>query len=464
MFRSNGMPMSGKSSDKTIFVCSACGKSFSRWMGKCADCGEWNTIIEEKVAVSKPKGRGTTLLDTGATPIGRCNSRQQPVIRCGLEEFDQLLGGGIVPDSSILIGGEPGIGKSTLMLQVAGGLAQQGLSALYCTGEESTQQVGMRGARVGITTDYLQIAAVRELPQIYAMIDRIKPSVVIIDSVQTLYDPDLESAPGTVSQIRSTAAELVDFCKRGEMLLVLIGHITKDGAIAGPKILEHLVDVVLYFEGESHNWFRLLRVKKNRFGPASEIGIFQIGEEGLFAVGNPSELFLNEYPEDIPGRAVVTAVEGQRPLLLEIQALATQTNFGFPQRVSSGYDSRRLALMLAILEKRQRIPFGQRDVFVNLAGGLKIDDPALDLGLMASLISSVEDIPVQPQTVIIGEVGLSGEVRAVPYTDRRIAEAAKLGFQRIILPRKNLRGLKPQKDLTLIGIEKLQELPKAVLM
>ena len=272
-------------------------------------------------------------------------------------------------------------------------MANQNLSALYCTGEESTQQVGMRGKRIGIKSELLQIAAVRELPQIYALIDRIKPAVVVIDSVQTLYDPELESAPGTVSQIRSTAAELVDFCKRGDMLLVLIGHITKDGAIAGPKILEHLVDVVLYFEGESHNWFRLLRVKKNRFGPASEIGIFQIGEEGLFAVGNPSELFLNEYPEDIPGRAVVTAVEGQRPLLLEIQALATQTNFGFPQRVSSGYDSRRLALMLAILEKRQRIQFGQRDVFVNLAGGLKIDDPALDLGLVAALISSVEDIP-----------------------------------------------------------------------
>ena len=455
--------MNTKSNDKTIFVCSACGRSFSRWIGKCPDCGEWNTIVEEKVTVTKPKNR-SAVPETEATPITLCHSRQQPMIQCGIDEFDLLLGGGLVPDSSILIGGEPGIGKSTLMLQVAAGLANQNLSALYCTGEESTQQVGMRGKRIGIKSELLQIAAVRELPQIYALIDRIKPAVVVIDSVQTLYDPELESAPGTVSQIRSTAAELVDFCKRGDMLLVLIGHITKDGAIAGPKILEHLVDVVLYFEGESHNWFRLLRVKKNRFGPASEIGIFQIGEEGLFAVGNPSELFLNEYPEDIPGRAVVTAVEGQRPLLLEIQALATQTNFGFPQRVSSGYDGRRLALMLAILEKRQRIQFGQRDVFVNLAGGLKIDDPALDLGLIAALISSVEDIPVQPQTVLIGEVGLSGEVRAVPYAERRIAEAAKLGFQKVILPKKNLKGLKLRSDITLVGVEKLQELPKAALM
>ena len=455
--------MSTKSSDKTIYVCSACGRSFSRWIGKCPDCGEWNTIIEEKVTVAKPKSRGVAS-DIEATPISRCRTQHQTTIRCGLDEFDQLLGGGIVPDSSILIGGEPGIGKSTLMLQVAGGLALQNLSALYLTGEESTQQVGLRGKRVGITSDLLQVAAVRELPQIYALIDKIRPAAVIIDSVQTLYDPDLESAPGTVSQIRSTAAELIDFCKRSGMLLILIGHITKDGAIAGPKILEHLVDVVLYFEGESRNWFRLLRVKKNRFGPASEIGIFQIGEEGLFAVGNPSELFLNEYPADIPGRAVVTAVEGHRPLLLEIQALSTQTNFGFPQRVSSGYDSRRLALMLAILEKRQRIPFGQRDVFVNLAGGLKIDDPALDLGLMAALMSSVEDIPVHPQTVLIGEVGLSGEVRAVPYAERRISEAVKLGFQRIILPKPNLKGLKHTKDVVLIGVEKLQELPKAALM
>jgi DNA repair protein RadA/Sms len=452
-----------KSSDKTIFVCSACGRSFSRWMGKCPDCGEWNTIIEEKVSIPKPKSH-VAAGGVDATPIAFCNSEHHVIVRSGIDEFDLLLGGGIVPDSSILIGGEPGIGKSTLMLQVAGGLARQGLTALYLTGEESTQQVGQRGRRIGVQSQSLQVAAVREMPQIYSLIDRIKPAAVIIDSVQTLYDPDLESAPGTVSQIRSTAAELVDFCKRNEMVLILIGHITKDGAIAGPKILEHLVDVVLYFEGESHNWFRLLRVKKNRFGPASEIGIFQIGEEGLFAVANPSELFLNEYPEDIPGRAVVTAVEGQRPLLLEIQALATQTNFGFPQRVSSGYDSRRLALMLAILEKRQRIPFGQRDVFVNLAGGLKIDDPALDLGLVAALISSVEDVPVQPQTVLIGEVGLSGEVRAVPYAERRVTEAIKLGFQRIILPRKNLKGLKPHRDVTLAGIEKLQELPKAALL
>jgi DNA repair protein RadA/Sms len=296
------------------------------------------------------------------------------------------------------------------------------------------------------------------------LIAQVDPALVVIDSVQTLYDPDLESAPGTVSQIRTAAAELVDFCKRAGKMLVLIGHITKDGAIAGPKVLEHLVDVVLYFEGETHNLFRILRVRKNRYGPASEIGIFQIGDHGLSAVANPSELFLDEYPDDIPGRAVVTAVEGQRPLLLELQALATQTNFGFPQRVSSGYDSRRLALMLAILEKRQKVHFGQRDVFVNLAGGLKLDDPALDLGLMAALLSSVEEIPIQPQTVIIGEVGLSGEVRAVPYIDRRIVEAAKLGFEKIVLPRKNLKGLKIGKGVNLVGIEKLSELPKAVLL
>jgi DNA repair protein RadA/Sms len=454
--------MHAKSSDKTIYVCSSCGRSFSRWIGRCPDCGEWNTIIEEKVVVHKA-GKHVSALGVEAVSINQCYSQSQPVVKTGLDEFDLLLGGGIVPDSSILIGGEPGIGKSTLMLQVAGKLATLGYPSLYLTGEESTQQVGLRGKRIGVESDLVSLAAVRELPQIYSLIEQVKPFLVIVDSVQTLYDPDLESAPGTISQIRSAAAELADFCKRSGMILILIGHITKDGAIAGPKILEHLVDVVLYFEGESHNWFRLLRVKKNRFGPASEIGIFQISEEGLTAVANPSELFLDEYPDDIPGRTVVTAVEGQRPILLELQALATQTNFGFPQRVSSGYDLRRLALMLAILEKRQKIPLGQRDVFVNLAGGLKIDDPALDLGLVAAIISSVEDVPVQPKTVLIGEVGLSGEVRAVPYIDRRVAESAKLGFERIILPRKNLKSMKPVKGIELIGIEKLQELAKAAL-
>ncbi len=455
--------MPPKSSEKSVFVCSNCGKSFSRWMGKCADCGEWNTIIEEKVIPTRKARSSAIDPSLQVYPIAHADVDAQPAIRTGLEEFDHLLGGGIVPSSSLLIGGEPGVGKSTLMLQVAGLLADRGYPTLYLTGEESVSQVSLRGRRLGVTQDAVQVGAIRELPQVYAMIAQIDPALVIIDSVQTLYDPDLESAPGTVSQIRTAAAELIDFCKRAGKMLALIGHITKDGAIAGPKVLEHLVDVVLYFEGETHNLFRILRVRKNRYGPASEIGIFQINDRGLSAVANPSELFLDEYPDDIPGRAVVTAVEGQRPLLFELQALATQTNFGFPQRVTSGYDAKRLSLMLAILEKRQKVLFGQRDVFVNLAGGLKLDDPALDLGLMAALLSSVEEIPIQPQTVIIGEVGLSGEVRAVPYIERRIAEALKLGFKKVVLPKKNLKGLKIGKNFELQGIEKLSELAKAVL-
>lgn len=458
------MIVKGKSAEKTVFVCSACGHSYSRWMGKCPDCGEWNTIVEEKIVPARQSRARSDAGDLRVVPITRYELEAEPAIKTGLDEFDHLIGGGIVPASSILIGGEPGIGKSTLMLQVAGALAERGYPTLYLTGEESAQQVALRGRRLGVTNDAVQVGAIRELPQIYALINQVSPALVIVDSVQTLYDPDLESAPGTVSQIRSAAAELVDFCKRSDKILILIGHITKDGAIAGPKVLEHLVDVVLYFEGESHNLFRILRVRKNRYGPAAELGIFQIGEAGLSAVANPSELFLDEYPDDVPGRAVVTAVEGQRPLLLELQALATQTNFGFPQRVTSGYDSRRLALMLAILEKRQKVLFGQRDVFVNLAGGLKIDDPALDLGLIAALISSVEEIPIVPKTVIIGEVGLSGEVRAVPYIERRIAESAKLGFERIVMPKKNLKGLKSIRGINLIGIDKLADLPKAVLL
>lgn len=456
--------MKGKTAERTIYVCSACGKSYTRWMGKCPECEEWNTIIEEKIVQPRASSRSTLGESLEALPIGEYRFESQPMTPTGLAEFDHLIGGGIVSASSILIGGEPGIGKSTIILQVAGMLAPLGMSTLYMTGEESAQQVALRGHRLGINHENVKIAAIRELPQVFALINKLDPAVVVIDSVQTLYDPALESTPGTVSQIRSTSAELIDFCKRNDKILILIGHITKDGAIAGPKVLEHLVDVVLYFEGESHNLFRILRVRKNRFGPASEIGIFQIGDKGLTAVANPSELFLDEYPDDIPGRAVVTAVEGHRPLLLEIQALASQTNFGFPQRVSSGYDSKRLSLMLAILEKRQRVLFGQRDVFVNLAGGLKIDDPALDLGLIAALISSVEEIPVHPRTVVIGEVGLSGEIRAVPYIERRIAEAHKLGFERVILPKKNMKGLKKPDGIELHGIEKLSQLPAVALL
>lgn len=431
-------------------------------MGKCSACGEWNSIIEEKVAPAR-KSERSAAGRLEAVPITSCRGAEQPMAPTGMSEFDLLLGGGLVPESSILIGGEPGIGKSTLMLQVAGLLALKGMGTLYLSGEESLQQLGLRGRRLEVASELVQIATERELPSVKALIDQEQPAVVVVDSVQTLYDPDLESAPGTVSQIRSSAAELADFCKRRGTILILIGHITKEGAIAGPKILEHLVDVVLYFEGEKNNLFRLLRVRKNRFGPTSEIGIFEIGPKGLTAVSNPSELFLDEYPADVPGRAVVTAVEGQRPILLELQALVSRTNFGFPQRVSSGFDSRRLNLMLAILEKRQKLEFGQQDVYVNLAGGLRVDDPALDLGLMAAIISSLEEVPIQPQTVLIGEVGLSGEVRAVPYIDRRVSEAAKLGFTKAIVPRKNLKGLAETKNIKIVGVDSLAELPGAAL-
>ena len=454
--------MTTKSGDKTIYVCSSCGRSYSRWMGRCPECNEWNSIIEEKITVSR-KGERKAVSDINAEPISACFSNDQYLIETGMDEFDHMLGGGIVADSSILLGGEPGIGKSTLMLQIAGKLAELNLVTLYLTGEESAQQVALRGRRIGVTGDLVQIAAVRELPQIYAILEKGHLFAVIVDSVQTLFDPNLESLPGTVSQIKSAAAELIDYCKRSGMVLILVGHITKDGAIAGPKLLEHLVDVVLYFEGDTNNWYRLLRVKKNRFGPASEVGIFRIGEKGLITVPNPSELFLDQHDSDVSGRAVVTAIEGERPLLLEMQALATQTNFGFPQRVTSGYDSRRLALMLAILEKRMKIPFGQRDVFVNLAGGLRIEDPALDLGLLAAIISSVEDIAILAKTVIIGEVGLTGEVRAVSSIERRLNESAKLGFERIILPARNLDSVKQPKGVKLIGIDKIQDLATSVL-
>jgi DNA repair protein RadA/Sms len=453
--------MKSRAKEKTVFVCTSCGQTHHAWMGKCSACGEWNSIIEEKVSSSK-QVTGTADSET-SVPINSCTIEQQALIPTGLSEFDLLLGKGLAPESSLLIGGEPGIGKSTLMLQVAGLLAEKGITSLYLSGEESLQQLGLRGKRLQIENELVQIATVRELPQVKSLTEKSHPAVVIIDSVQTLYDPELESAPGTVSQIRSCAAELADYCKRKGIILILIGHITKEGAIAGPKILEHLVDVVLYFEGEKNNLFRILRARKNRFGPTSEIGIFEIGNNGLIPVTNPSELFLDEYPPDVSGRVVVTAVEGQRPLLLELQALVSRTNFGFPQRVASGFDLKRLNLMLAILEKRQKLEFGQQDVYVNLAGGLRVDDPSLDLGLITAVISSFEDIPVKPQTVVIGEVGLSGEVRAVPYIDRRLSESAKLGFSRAVIPKRNLKGLKKPQGIEVFGLESLNDLPKYAL-
>ncbi len=457
------MSTRGKSKEKTIYVCSSCGRSYAHWMGKCAECEEWNTITEEKI-VTRPAGeKRRTTESTEAVSLASQSFDSEESIVTGLKEFDELLGGGLVTDSSILIGGEPGVGKSTLILQACGLLCDRGVASLYLSGEESVQQIALRGRRIGVGSEALKVAAARELPQIYSLINNNNPAVVVIDSVQTLYDPDLESAPGTVSQIRSCCSEIADFCKRSGKILILIGHITKEGAIAGPKILEHLVDVVLYFEGENQNLFRVLRVRKNRFGPASEIGIFEIKQDGLKGVANPSEHFLDEHTDSVPGRAIVTVVEGQRPLLLEIQALAAQTNFGFPQRVASGYDSRRLALMLAILEKREKIPFGQRDVFVNLAGGLRVDDPSLDLGLIAAIISSVEDAPIKSGTAIMGEVGLSGEVRAISYIERRINECLKLGFTHLVVPKRNLRGVKLPEGVNLIGIKRISELADTVL-
>jgi DNA repair protein RadA/Sms len=458
------MAMRGKSKEKTIYVCSSCGRSYARWLGKCPECDEWNTITEEKIVTRPAGGQRRSDQSTEAFSLASQPLDSHQILATGMSELDQLLGGGLVPDSSILIGGEPGVGKSTLILQACGTLAEQGITSLYLSGEESVQQIALRGRRIEVDSDRVQVAAARELPQIYSLINKVAPDVVVIDSVQTLYDPDLESAPGTVSQIRSGCSEIVDFCKRSGRIVILIGHITKEGAIAGPKILEHLVDVVLYFEGENQNLFRILRVRKNRFGPSSEIGIFEIKEDGLHAVANPSEMFLDDHADSVPGRAIVTVVEGQRPLLLEIQALAAQTNFGFPQRVSSGYDLRRLALMLAILEKREKIPFGQRDVFVNLAGGLRVDDPALDLGLIAAVVSSVEDTPIKSATAIMGEVGLSGEVRAISYIERRIKESLKLGFNHLVLPQRNLRGLKLPEEVVVTGVKRISELPDAILI
>jgi len=355
-------------------------------------------------------------------------------IMSGNNEFDRAIGGGVVPGSSLLIGGDPGIGKSTLLLQLAGDFARQGFKSLYVTGEESQNQIRIRADRLNINSDLIKVACLIDIDEIISALNKEDFRFLIIDSIQTLKSQYLESSSGTVSQIRESVGTILDVCQVKEITTFLIGHVTKEGAIAGPKVLEHMVDVVLYFEGEKNHLFRILRSEKNRYGPTNEIGIFSIDSSGLKAVANPSEIFIKARSENEYGSVIVASMEGTRPIMLELQALVGRASYGYPQRVTSGFDPKRLALLLAILEKRQRIPFGDKDVFVNITGGLKISEPSLDLGAIVALVSSLEEAAVRPRTVVIGEVGLGGEIRQVANLERRLLEAHRLGFKRAVVP------------------------------
>ncbi|MGN6604266.1 MAG: DNA repair protein RadA [Ginsengibacter sp.] len=451
------------SKTKTAFFCSNCGQESAKWVGRCPSCSEWNTYVEEVIVRGNEKRENEWKEFSGLSgglktiSLQSVTSGEQQRIVTADNELNRVLGGGIVPGSIVLVAGEPGIGKSTLFLQVS--LQLQNLVTLYISGEESEQQIKMRADRLGINNDNFFLLTETNTQTIFKEIKKLKPELVIVDSVQTLQSPYIESAPGSISQIRETAAELQRFAKESNIPVFLIGHITKDGSIAGPKILEHMVDTVLQFEGDRHYAYRILRTLKNRFGSTSELGIYEMSGEGMKEVKNPSEILITQKEEQLSGVAIAATMEGIRPLLIEVQALVTQSVYGTPQRTNTGFDLRRLQLLLAVLEKRGGFHFGVKDVFINIAGGLKVEDPSIDLAVLSALLSSYEDVALPMQICFSGEVGLSGEIRAVNRIEQRIAEAQKLGFEKIIISKYNTKGLSKNKfDIEVVPLGKVEEL------
>ncbi len=439
------------------YVCQSCGYESPRWIGKCPNCGEWNTFVEElreKSRVKADRKRGKS--ESKAVPLSRVDSLAEERIPTGVAEFDRVLGGGIVPGSVVLLGGDPGIGKSTLMMQIASRLRNR--VTLYVTGEESVKQIKLRSDRLNFpSSDQVLLLAETNLDLVLNVLEQGRPDLVIVDSIQTMYRPELESAPGSVGQVREATGALMREAKIRGIPIFLVGHVTKEGVIAGPKVIEHMVDTVLQFEGERHYAYRILRAVKNRFGSTNEIGIFEMRDTGLEEIKNPSEVFLSERSYDSSGSTVVASMEGTRPILVEVQALVTPTSYGLPQRNSTGFDYRRLALLLAVLEKRVGLRLGGFDVFVNIAGGVHIDEPAVDLGIATSIVSSLRDIPVHPQSVAVGEIGLAGEIRTIGQIEKRVVEAKKLGFKRIIVPRNNLKGLKVNREIEVVGVDRIDK-------
>jgi DNA repair protein RadA/Sms len=447
---------------KTVFVCQECGSSFPKWMGKCPDCGSWNSLVEEKISKKtkiSPEGK----ISNNPIPLNRIEINNEVRIKTRISELDRVLGGGMVKGGVVLVGGDPGIGKSTLLLKVADKVAMGKGKVLYVTGEESISQIKLRAERMKINSSEIQVLTETDLFVILNTLKRELPVLVVIDSIQTMNSQEMESAPGSISQIRECTAQLLSLAKAYGCSLFLIGHVTKEGAIAGPRVLEHMVDTVLYFEGDKNYAYRILRAVKNRFGPSGEIGVFQMEEKGLKEITNPSQVFLSERNKNLSGSVVVCAMEGTRPILLELQALTSPTNYGMPQKVASGVDYKRLALLLAVLEKRAGINLGAFDIFVNVAGGIRVEEPAIDLGIIVAIASSFRNRPVDHNTVVIGEVGLDGEVRAVSQIQPRIKEAEKLGFKRCIIPKWNQKGLNQRFEIENTGVGEINQTINLVL-
>ncbi len=420
--------------NKTVFFCSNCGQQAPKWLGRCPACGEWNTFAEEELQNDLADKTSEFRFNGVPQSIEAIEAREGERLQTGIAELDRVLGGGIVGGSAILIGGDPGIGKSTLLLQVFQKLAEKGLPVLYISGEESARQIKLRGRRLGATARELRILVEVELESILARLTEVRPAVAVIDSIQTIYSSVFSSAPGSVGQVREAAGKLILFAKKSGIPIFMVGHVTKDGAIAGPKILEHMVDTVLYFEGDSGHAYRIVRCIKNRFGPTHEIGVFEMRDDGLAEVANPSAFFLAERPEGAAGSVVVPSMEGTRPILVEVQSLVSATSFGMPRRTAIGVDHNRVSLLTAVMDKICGIHVADSDIFINVAGGVKIDETAIDLGIVSAIVSSFLNRPVASGTAVFGEVGLTGEIRGVSQSEFRIKEAARMGFKRCIFP------------------------------
>lgn len=451
-----------KAKKTTIFFCQECGYESSKWMGQCPGCKAWNTFVEEEVSsgtASGGKGKRSSVLSEGKKPVplGEVSMEKEDRLLIGIEELDRVLGGGIVPGSLTLVGGDPGIGKSTLLLQVCRNLSSAGRKVLYISGEESLKQIKIRAMRIGEFSDHLQLFCETNLSIIEETIKSLQPEVVIIDSIQTMYHENVSSAPGSVSQVRESTGLFLQLAKGLGVSIFIVGHVTKEGTVAGPRVLEHMVDTVLYFEGDRHASYRILRGVKNRFGSTNEIGVFEMREKGLMEVKNPSEFMLNGKPEGASGSVVACTMEGTRPMLIEIQALVCTSNFGIPRRQATGTDFNRLNLLMAVLEKRVGLQILGQDAYVNIAGGLKIQETALDLGIIMAIVSSYKNRPIDEKTVVFGEVGLSGEVRSVSMAEQRIQEAKKLGFTTCVIPKACKELLTANSGMEVIGVSNVRE-------
>ncbi len=444
---------------KIRFVCQSCGYQAPKWLGRCPGCQEWNTFAEERVIEEKAPERDLLGFESEAvpTPITEIFGEEKGRLQIGIGEFDRVLGGGIVFGSVVLVGGDPGIGKSTLLLQVMNRLALKGKKVLYISGEESLQQTKMRADRLGISSEHLYVVSETSLEKILQDIQELRPSTVVVDSIQTIYSSELPSTPGSIGQVREASSRLLYLAKHLSVPVFLVGHVTKEGFIAGPKVLEHMVDTVLYVEGEATHAFRILRAVKNRFGSTNEIGVFEMKDSGLVEVVSPSEFFLSERAQPTPGSVVMPSLEGSRPILIELQALVVPTSFGVPRRTAEGVDVNRVSLLVAVMEKRLGIHLGNQDIFVNIAGGMRVEEPAVDLGVIAAICSNAREKVVDPESVIFGEVGLGGEVRGVSQSEVRVKEASRLGFKRCFLPKQNQEKMKGAKGIELIAVHSIRE-------